>query len=81
MKTTVRISDSLVAEARELASREGTTLKALVEEGLRRIITERKRKSSFRLRKVTFNGEGLQTDLVEASWEQIRELTYEGRGG
>lgn len=56
-------------------------MKALVEEGLRRIISERKRRSAFRLRKATFKGTGLQPHLAGASWEQIRELSYEGRGG
>jgi hypothetical protein len=45
------------------------------------VISERKRRSSFRLRKATFKGKGLQAHLTGASWEQIRELSYEGRGG
>jgi hypothetical protein len=81
MKTTVQIPDSLFEEARKLAHREQTTLKALVEEGLRRVISEHQRKSPFRLRKATFKGKGLQTHLAGASWEHIRELSYEGRGG
>ena len=81
MKTTIQIPDSLFEEARKLAHQERTTLKALVEQGLRRIVSERKRRSRFRLRKVTFNGQGLQPRLAGSSWEQIRELSYEGRGG
>ena len=81
MKTTIQIPDSLFEEARKLAHQEWTTLKALVEQGLRRIVSERKRRSRFRLRKVTFNGQGLQPRLAGSSWEQIRELSYEGRGG
>lgn len=81
MKTTIQIPDSLFEEARKLAHRERTTLKALVEQGLRRIISERKRRNGFRLRKVTFNGQGLQPHLAGASWEHIRELSYESRGG
>lgn len=81
MKTTIHISDSLFEEARQLAHRERTTLKALVEQGLRRILAERRKKTGFRLRKVTFKGQGLQPQAAGASWEQIRELTYEGRGG
>ena len=81
MKTTVDISDSLLEEARKQASREGTSVKALVEEGLRRIISNRKRKSVFRLRKATFKGKGLQPHAADASWEQIRDMTYQGRGG
>jgi CRISPR/Cas system-associated protein Csm6 len=81
MKTTVEIPDSLLEEARKLASREGTTIKALVVESLRRIITERKRAKAFRLRKVTFKGKGLQPHVAGASWEKIRDLAYDGHGG
>jgi len=81
MKTTVEISDSLFEEARKVAHRDRTTLKVLVEEGLRKIISDRKRRKGFRLRKATFKGNGLQSHLAGASWDQIRELSYEGRGG
>lgn len=81
MKTTVQIPDSLFEEARKLANRERTTLKALIEEGLRRIVSQHKRRNGFRMRKATFKGKGLQRHLAGASWEKIRELSYEGRGG
>jgi len=81
MKTTVQIPDSLFEEARKVANRERTTLKALIEEGLRRIISQHKRRNGFRLRKATFKGKGLQPHVAHASWEQLRDLTYEGRGG
>ena len=81
MKTTVQIPDSLFEEARKLANREQTTLKALIEEGLRRIIADRNRRTVFRLRKASFKGNGLRPDLAGAPWDQIRELSYEGRGG
>ena len=80
MKTTIQIPDSLFEEARRLAQREHTTLKALVEQGLRRTLAERKRRGGFRLRKVTFKGKGLQPAMAGASWEQIRDLSYQGRG-
>ena len=38
MKTTIEISDPLLREARKLAEREGVTLRALVERGLRRVV-------------------------------------------
>jgi len=81
MKTTIELPDALLGEARKLATREGTTLKALVEQGLRRVIAEKKRIGAFRLRKATFSGEGLQHGVRGASWERVRELVYEGRGG
>ena len=81
MKTTVDIPDSILEEARKLAAREGSTVRALVEQGLRRLISERKRTGAFRLRKATFKGEGLQPGAAGASWERIRDMAYEGCGG
>ena len=81
MKTTIQIPDSLFEEVRKLAAKEKTTLKALVEEGLRLILAKHSQRSIFRLRKASFKGKGLQPGLTEASWEQIRDRIYEGRGG
>ena len=80
MKTTIQIPDSLFEEARRVAQCEHTTLKALVEQGLRRTLAERKRRGGFRLRKATFKGKGLQPAMAGASWEQVRDLSYQGRG-
>ena len=81
MKTTVHIPDTLLEEARKIANQERTTIKALIEEGLRKIIDMRKQKSVFRLRKATFKGNGMHPDAAGASWEKIREMSYGGRGG
>ena len=81
MKTTVEISDSLLEEARKLAAKDGTTVRAFVEQGLRRIVAERKSRGVFNLRKATFVGNGLQPGAAGATWEQIRDVIYEGRGG
>jgi Bacterial antitoxin of type II TA system, VapB len=78
MKTTVEISDELLDEARKVASRERTTVRALIEAGLRKEVRERRRSKPFRLRRATFRGRGLRPELAGASWEQIRELAYEG---
>jgi len=81
MKTTVEISDTLLEEARRAAAQDRTTVKALVEAGLRRVLAERKRKGRFHLRRETFKGKGLQPTLEGASWDRVRETIYEGRGG
>jgi hypothetical protein len=80
MKTTVEISDGLLDDARKLAAREATTVRALIEAGLRREIQERRGAGRFRLRRASFKGRGLRPELEGASWDQIRDLTYEGRG-
>lgn len=81
MKTTVELSDSLHEEARKVAASENSSIKALIEEGLRKVIDERKHRGSFKLRRVSFKGSGLQAELANASWEKIRDLSYENRGG
>ena len=81
MKTTLEISDPLLRDARKLAAREGTTLRALVEQGLRQVVSEKRRSGQFRLRKASFNGRGMRPELREAGWERLRDLAYEGRGG
>ena len=81
MKTTIEIADALLAAARKVADREGTTLRALVEAGLRETLKSRGEGAPlFRLRLVTFAGDGLQPGIAEGAWERIRDLAYEGRG-
>jgi hypothetical protein len=80
MKTTVEIPNSLLEQTKRLAMRERTTVRALVEEGLRQIIAGRKRAKAFRLRKASFRGKGLQPQMAGAGWQQIRDTAYEGHG-
>ena len=82
MKTTVEISDPLLAAAKKLAREERTTVRALLEAGLRHVLDERERRQRpFRLRRATFKGKGLHPDVRDGSWERIRDRIYEGRGG
>ncbi len=83
MKTTIHIPDSLFNEARKVAAQEKTTLKALVEEGLRKVVAEHRDRGpeGFRLRQAAFKGQGLQPQVTSVTWDQILDLSYEGRGG
>jgi hypothetical protein len=81
MKTTVEIADPLLEEARRLAAEQGVTLRALVERGLRNVVSQDTRRAPFKASPVTFKGEGLQPDVKEGAWSDIRDLIYEGRGG
>ena len=80
MKTTVEISDVLLAKARRVAARDRTTVRQLIEEGLRFVLAERDRAKGFQLRDGSFAGDGLHADAAGAGWNRIREMTYEGRG-
>ena len=80
MKTTVEISDVLLEEARATAARERTTVRALLEDGLRQVLQARRRQGTFTLRRAHFKGRGLQSHVAAGSWERLRDLIYEGRG-
>ena len=80
MKTTVEIPGSLLDQTKRLAMREHTTMRALVEKGLRQIVSEHQRSKTFKLRKASFRGKGLQPQMAGAEWQQIRDTAYEGRG-
>jgi hypothetical protein len=78
MKTTIEIADPLLAEAKEVADRERTTLRALVEEGLRAVLAGKTRARPFRLRDVSFKGcQGLAPEFAEGGWERIRDVIYD----
>ena len=81
MRTSIDLADGLLGRARRLARQRGITLRALVEEGLRRVLSEqRDTPPAFRLEDVTFGKGGLTEEFSESDWEKLRELTYEGRG-
>ena len=80
MKTTVEISDALLDEAKRVASLESSTLRELIEEGLRRSLDERRKRKGFRLRRASFRGRGLQPG-DSSEWARLRETIYEGHGG
>ena len=76
-KTTVELPDALLTEAKEYAARERTTLRALIERGLRLVVTERERATGFELQDGSVPGNGLQPEFRDASWEQIRDAIYD----
>lgn len=61
MKTTLAISDDLIARSKIIQSRYSITFKALVEEGLRLAIEKRSTPTSYQFKPV-FGGQGWLTD-------------------
>ena len=84
MRTTIDVADPLVRQARQLAEKRGTTLRALVEEGLRLVLERSRAARPYRLPDHCFGGRGARAGLAdglgETDWERIRDLSYEGRG-
>ncbi|HEU4703473.1 MAG TPA: hypothetical protein VFS37_13400 [Conexibacter sp.] len=76
MKTTVDIAEAMLREAKLIAAREGTTLKALVEEGLRHVIDERsKQTTGFRLRDCRYGSGGGVEGIDINDWMSMKHLT------
>ena len=74
MKTTIEMSDPLFKSAKDLAQRSQTTLRALIEEGLRRVISDSQAqaKSAFKLKKASVLGKAILMP-EPASWQQLEE--------
>ena len=80
MKTTVEIADPLLAAAKRAAAARGTTVRALIEAGLRRVLDEADRDAPFRLRDAGFGGDGLAPEFADGGWQRVRDAVYEAHG-
>lgn len=78
MKTTVELPAPLLREAKRVALKNRTTVKALIEQGLRAVLAERKRGAGFTLRKAVFRGDGLVSGRSLQDWASIRDLIFRG---
>lgn len=75
-KTTVILPDALVDEARRVAAEQRTTLRALLEEGLREVLERRAQRRTFQLADASVGGHGLQEEFRGAAWARIRDAAY-----
>jgi hypothetical protein len=74
MKTTIELSDALFHSAKELASKSQTTMRALVEEGLRRVLNDAQAKTKpvFKLKDASVRGgEMLISD--PRKWQELED--------
>lgn len=78
MKTTVDISDALFDSARRLAVQRGSTMRALIEEGLRAVLqAHRSAPRRYALRDASVGGDGLIEGVELGDWAQIRAMIYD----
>jgi predicted DNA-binding ribbon-helix-helix protein len=64
MRTTVRLNEHLLDEAKKMAAKRGQTLTALIEEGLRQILQSSKKSASKpHVKLMTFKGDGLSAGV------------------
>ncbi|MFO1078525.1 MAG: DUF2191 domain-containing protein [Planctomycetota bacterium] len=80
MKTTVELAPDLLRAAKAVAAREKTTLRALLEEGLRWVLGQRRQPRDFELRDASVSGKGTHPGVREGDWGSIRDAIYDGRG-
>jgi len=74
MKTTIEVSDALFLTAKNFARERQTSLRALVEEGLRRVLSEATNqvKPAFKLKDARVHGEEVLLPNPR-DWQQLEE--------
>ncbi len=79
MKTTIEIHDALMARAKRYAKRTGRPLRAVVEEGLRRVLAESSRPTAYELPDRSVGDADAPDPLEALSWQDLREEIYGGQ--
>ena len=76
MKTTVDIQDELLARAKRHARRTGRPLRAVVEEGLRQVLSSAAPQPRYRLPDESVGESGRRDPLEAYSWQDLRGVIY-----
>ena len=77
---TSSLSPSHAAEVIARRDRYESAVRALIERGLRSVVSGRRPAAAFILRKAAFRGDGLVAGRSLRDWETIRDLSYSERG-
>lgn len=80
MKTTVEIPDDLYQRLRVVIAEQHTSLRAVLEDALRRVLDERERRPRGITRDASYGTGGLNPEFAAGGWEAIRDAIHEGRG-
>jgi len=76
MKTTLDIKDDLLIRAKKLAKRTGRPLRAVVEESLRRTLSQAEQQASYELPDVSFGDANANDPLESLTWQDLRQEIY-----
>lgn len=79
VKTTIEIGDALLARAKRHARKVGKPLRALVEEGLRRVLEAEPTPSTYELADCSVGNPRGPNPLERFSWQDLRDEIYGGR--
>lgn len=76
MKTTIEIQDHLLERAKRFAQRSHLPLRAVVEEGLRRVLAEERPPERFELVDASVGDPHAPDPLERFSWQDLRAEIY-----
>lgn len=76
MKTTLDIQDALLERAKRHAKRVHRPLRAIVEDGLRRVLSDSSLRGAFRLRDASVGNPDAPDPLETLSWQDLRAEMY-----
>lgn len=79
MKTTVEIQTALLERARRHAKQAGKPLRAIIEEGLRRVLDAEAVAPDYRMPDRSAGEAGGPNPLESLSWQDLRTEIYGGR--
>lgn len=79
MKTTIEIADTLLARAKRHARKTGRPLRALVEEGIRRVLAAEDVPATYELPDLSVGKARGENPLEAMSWPDLRDEIYGGR--
>ena len=76
MKTTFEINDGLLARAEQYARKKGCSLRSVVEEGLRPILSQPESRNTYRLPDLSAGNPDADDPLEDYSWQDLRGMIY-----
>lgn len=76
MKTTIDIHDELLRQARQHARATGRSLRAVIEEGIRLVLSAPKPQETYNLPDLSVGDPDAADPLAGVSWEELREMIY-----
>jgi hypothetical protein len=79
VKTTVEIQTALLERARRHARKLGKPLRAIIEEGLRRVLEAEAASPDYRMADRSVGEAGAPNPLESLSWQDLRNEIYGGR--
>jgi hypothetical protein len=79
MKTTVEISDALLARAKRHARIVGRPFRALIEDGLRHVLEAEPARKKYQLPDLSVGDPGGPDPLEALSWQDLRDEIYGAR--